>query len=124
MGVPTGPIDLGIMIETPAAAFLADELAAEAAFFSIGTNDLAQYVMAADRQNPRVAHLNRADHPAVLRAIDMICRAALKAGIWVCICGEAAARPDLIPAFVAMGVSELSMSPASILRAKKCVTEI
>ena len=124
LGVPTGPIDLGVMIETPAAAFLADELAAEAAFFSIGTNDLAQYVMAADRQNPRVAHLNRADHPAVLRAIDMICRAALKAGIWVGICGEAAARPDLIPAFVAMGVSELSMSPASILRAKKCVTEI
>ena len=123
-GVPTGPIDLGIMVETPAAAFLAEELAAEAAFFSIGTNDLTQYVMAADRLNPRMAHLNRADHPAVLKAIDMICRAALKAGIWVGICGEAAARPDLIPVFVAMGVSELSMSPVSILRAKKCVTEI
>ena len=123
-GVASGPIELGIMVETPAAAFLADELAAEAAFFSIGTNDLTQYVMAADRLNPRVAHLNRAAHPAVLKAVDMICRAALKAGIWVGVCGEAAANPDLIPVFVAMGVSELSMSPASILRAKKCVTEI
>ena len=77
--------------------------------------------MAADRLNPRVAHLNRADHPAVLKAISMICEAARKAGIWVGVCGEAAARVDLIPIFVAMGVSELSMSPASLLRAKKCI---
>jgi len=123
-GVAHGPAPLGIMIETPAAALLAEELAAEVAFFSIGTNDLTQYVMAADRLNPHVAHLNRADHPAVLRAIEMVCRAAAKAGVWVGVCGEAAARPDLIPTFVAMGVSELSMSPASILRAKKRVMEI
>ena len=123
-GVAYGEFDLGVMIETPAAALLADELAREVSFFSIGTNDLAQYVMAADRLNPRVAKLNRADHPAVLKAIAMICEAARRAGLWVGICGEAAARPDLIPTFVAMGVSELSMSPASILRAKKCVIDL
>jgi phosphocarrier protein FPr len=123
-GVAYGEFDLGVMVETPAAALLADELAREVAFFSIGTNDLTQYVMAADRLNPRVANLNRADHPAVLRAIAMICEAARKAGIWVGICGEAAARPDLIPVFIAMGVSELSMSPASILRAKKCILDL
>lgn len=123
-GVAHGAFDLGIMIETPAAALLADELAREAAFFSIGTNDLTQYVMAADRLNPRVAYLNRADHPAVLKAVGMICDAANKAGVWVGVCGEAAGRPDLIAAFVAMGVHELSMSAASIPRAKKCITEI
>jgi phosphoenolpyruvate-protein phosphotransferase (PTS system enzyme I) len=80
--------------------------------------------MAADRVNPHVAHLNRADHPAVLRAIEMICRAAQKAGIWVGVCGEAAARPDLIPVFAAFGVNELSRSAASILRAKKCLSEV
>jgi phosphotransferase system enzyme I (PtsI) len=120
-GVAHGAFDLGIMVETPAAALLAEDLAREVAFFSIGTNDLTQYVMAADRLNPRVAHLNRADHPAVLKAISLICEAARKADIWVGVCGEAAARVDLIPLFIAMGVSELSMSPASILRAKKCI---
>ena len=123
-GVPHGRFEFGIMVETPAAALLAGELAREVAFFSIGTNDLTQYVMAADRLNPRVAHLNRADHPAVLKAVKMVCDAANEAGVWVGICGEAAARPDLIPAFVAMGVSELSMSAASIPRAKKCIAEI
>jgi phosphocarrier protein FPr len=122
--VAHGAFDLGVMVETPAAALLADELAREVAFFSIGTNDLTQYVMAADRLNPRVANLNRADHPAVLKAVAMICDAAKKAGIWVGVCGEAAARPDLIPTFIAMGVSELSMSAASILRAKKCVLDL
>jgi phosphotransferase system enzyme I (PtsI) len=99
-------------------------LAREVAFFSIGTNDLTQYVMAADRLNPRVARLNRPDHPAVLKAVAMVCDAAKRAGIWVGVCGEAAARPDLIPAFIAMGVRELSMSPASILRAKKCIVDL
>jgi phosphotransferase system enzyme I (PtsI) len=122
-GVATGHPDLGIMMETPAAALLAADLAKHAAFFSIGTNDLTQYVMAADRLNPRVADLNRVDHPAVLRAIELICEAAHAAGIWVGICGEAAARPDLIPTYLRLGVRELSMSPASILRAKKTVVE-
>lgn len=116
--------DLGVMVETPAAALVADELAEEAAFFSIGTNDLTQYVMAADRQNPKVTNLNRADHPAVLRAIDLICQAARRANIWVGVCGEAAARPELIPTFVNLGVNELSMAATSILQAKKCVSEL
>jgi phosphocarrier protein FPr len=123
-GVSHGAFDFGIMVETPAAALLAGELAREVAFFSIGTNDLTQYVMAADRLNPRVAHLNRPDHPAVLKAVKMVCDSAREAGVWVGICGEAAARPDLVPTFVAMGVSELSMSAASIPRAKKCIAEI
>jgi phosphotransferase system enzyme I (PtsI) len=112
------------MVETPAAALMAEELAQEVAFFSIGTNDLTQYVMAADRLNPKVAALNRAEHPAVLRAIEGVCRAGKKAGIPVGICGEAAARPDLIKTFVEMGVTELSMSPSAIPRAKKCVMDI
>ncbi|WP_370539024.1 phosphoenolpyruvate--protein phosphotransferase [Aureimonas sp. AU22] len=119
-----GAFELGVMIETPAAVFVADEIAGEVDFFSVGTNDLTQYVMAADRLNPRVAKLNRTEHPAVLAAIRMAARAAREAGIWIGVCGEAAARPDLIPFFVENGVSELSMSPASIPRAKKCVTEI
>jgi phosphoenolpyruvate-protein phosphotransferase len=123
-GVEHGAFALGIMVETPAAALLAPELAREVAFFSIGTNDLTQYVMAADRLNPRVAALNRTEHPAVMRAIRMVCDAGRAAGIPVAICGEAAARPELIADFVRMGVTELSMSPASILRAKKCVAAI
>ncbi len=122
-GVPAGAPQLGIMMETPAAALIAANLARHVAFFSIGTNDLTQYVMAADRLNPRVAGLNRADHPAVLRAVALICDAARAQGIPVGICGEAAARPDLIPTFLRMGVTELSMSPASIPRAKKTVIE-
>ena len=120
-GVAHGQFALGIMIETPAAALLAPELAREVAFFSIGTNDLTQYVMAADRLNPHVAELNRTDHPAVLRAIQMVCQAARDACIPVAVCGEAAARPDLIERFVAMGITELSMNPAAIPRAKQCV---
>ncbi len=123
-GIACGAFDLGIMVETPAAALLADELAAEVAFFSIGTNDLTQYVMAADRLNPQVARLNRTEHPAVMRAIGLVCAAAGRAGIPVAICGEAAARPELIGDFVRLGVSELSMSPASIPRAKKCIVEL
>ncbi|HEX4768169.1 MAG TPA: phosphoenolpyruvate--protein phosphotransferase [Lichenihabitans sp.] len=122
-GVAIGDPDLGIMMETPAAALLAADLARHVAFFSIGTNDLSQYVMAADRLNPRVAGLNRADHPAVLRAVALICEAARARGIPVGLCGEAAARPDLIPLFLRMGVTELSMSPAAILRARKAVIE-
>ncbi|WP_306302790.1 phosphoenolpyruvate--protein phosphotransferase [Aureimonas sp. AU12] len=123
-GVVHGAAELGVMIETPAAVFLAAEIAREVDFFSVGTNDLTQYVMAADRLNPKVAKLNRTEHPAVLAAIRQAARAAREAGIWIGVCGEAAARPDLIPFFVENGVTELSMSPASIPRAKKCVTEI
>ncbi len=123
-GVPHAVPPLGIMIETPAAALMADSLAAEVAFFSIGTNDLTQYIMAADRMNPRVSGLNRPDHPAVMRAIEMVAAAGRRAGIPVCMCGEAAARPDLIPRFVQLGLTELSMTPAAVLRAKEVVTQI
>jgi phosphotransferase system enzyme I (PtsI) len=115
---------LGIMVETPAAALTADLLAPEVDFFSIGTNDLTQYVMAVDRVNPNLAALYRTDHPAVLRAIGMVCEAAKKAGISVAVCGEAAARPEMIPVLIGLGVNELSMSPSSVLRAKKIVSEL
>jgi phosphoenolpyruvate-protein kinase (PTS system EI component) len=116
--------ELGIMIETPAAVLQADALAAEVSFFSIGTNDLTQYVMATDRANAQIAALYRTEHPAVMRAIEMTCQAARHAGIWVGICGEAAANLDLLPRFIEMGVTELSMSPASILAAKKRISEL
>jgi phosphocarrier protein FPr len=115
---------LGIMVETPAAALTADLLAPEVDFFSIGTNDLTQYVMAVDRVNPNLAALYRTDHPAVLRAIGMVCEAAKKANISVAVCGEAAARPAMIPVLIGLGVNELSMSPSSVLRAKKIVSEL
>ncbi|HEY3597171.1 MAG TPA: phosphoenolpyruvate--protein phosphotransferase [Paraburkholderia sp.] len=123
-GIAFGVPKLGIMIETPAAALTADLLAPEVDFFSIGTNDLTQYVMAADRTNPKLAPLYRTDHPAVLRAIAMVCDAAHKAGIGVAVCGEAAAQPDMIPVLIGLGVDELSMSPSAILRAKKRVSEL
>ena len=123
-GTASAPFELGIMVETPAAVLQADALAAEVSFFSIGTNDLTQYVMATDRANARIASLYRTEHPAVMTAIEMTCQAAKRAGIWVGICGEAAANLELIPRFIEMGVTELSMSPASILAAKKCICQI
>ncbi|MGN8024390.1 phosphoenolpyruvate--protein phosphotransferase [Phyllobacterium sp. 22229] len=122
-GTPFAHFDLGVMIETPAAVLIAPALAREVAFFSIGTNDLTQYIMAADRLNPTVAKLNDVTHPAVMAAIELTAKAGTDAGIMVGMCGEAAGRPDLIPAFIAMGLTELSMSPSSIQRAKKCVLE-
>jgi phosphoenolpyruvate-protein kinase (PTS system EI component) len=109
-GVPHAMFPLGVMIETPAAVLVAPALAGEVAFFSIGTNDLTQYVMAADRLNPTVARLNDVANPAVMSAIEMTARAGVEAGIMVGMCGEAAGRPDLIPAFIRMGLTELSMS--------------
>ncbi|PSH61453.1 phosphoenolpyruvate--protein phosphotransferase [Phyllobacterium brassicacearum] len=116
--------DLGVMVETPAAVMIAPMLAREVAFFSIGTNDLTQYIMAADRLNPTVAKLNDVTHPAVMAAIELTAKAGVEAGIMVGMCGEAAGRPDLIPSFVKMGLTELSMSPSSIPRAKKCVLDL
>ncbi|TPN80879.1 phosphoenolpyruvate--protein phosphotransferase [Mesorhizobium sp. CU2] len=120
-GVPHAAFDLGVMIETPAAVLIAPALAREVAFFSIGTNDLTQYIMAADRLNPTVAKLNDVANPAVMSAIELTAKAGVAAGIMVGMCGEAAGRPDLIPIFVKMGLTELSMSPASIQRAKKTI---
>nr|MDQ3378116.1 phosphoenolpyruvate--protein phosphotransferase [Actinomycetota bacterium] len=106
-----------------AAALCAGDLAKEAAFFSIGTNDLVQYTLAADRGDERLKHLQKADHPAVLKLIGLTCEAAEEAGIWVGVCGEAAGDPKLIPRLLALGVKELSMSAPSIPRAKKTVSE-
>lgn len=123
-GTAFGTFELGVMIETPAAVFLAAELAQQVDFFSIGTNDLTQYVMAADRLNPKVASLNRAEHPAVLRAISATCKAAKAANIWIGVCGEAAARQDLTGFFIENGVTELSMSSTSIPRTKQAITRL
>ncbi len=123
-GVLHAAFDLGVMIETPAAVLIAPLLAREVSFFSIGTNDLTQYIMAADRLNPTVAKLNDVTNPAVMAAIAMTATAGAAAGIMVGMCGEAAGRPDLIPAFLNMGVTELSMSPPSIQRAKKVIADM
>ena len=110
--------ELGIMIEIPAAALDAERLAREADFFSIGTNDLVQYLMAADRMNPDVAYLNRPLHPAVLRLIGQVAAAALRQGRRVAVCGEMAADPLALPILAGLGIHELSMSPALIPAAR------
>ena len=123
-GKEIGRIEVGVMIETPAAAILARELAPEVSFFSIGTNDLVQYTLAADRGNERLGRLQSADHPAVLELIRMTCEAAREHGIWVGVCGEAAADAAMIPKLVELGVTELPMSAPSIPRAKKIISEL
>jgi phosphoenolpyruvate-protein kinase (PTS system EI component) len=105
---------LGVMIEVPSAAIMADALAASAEFFSIGTNDLVQYTLAADRTNAALADLATALQPAVLRLIDGVVRAAKVHGRPVAVCGEAAADPALAPILVGLGVDELSVGPASV----------
>ncbi len=122
-GTEFGDVDVGVMVETPAAAICAEDLAKEVAFFSVGTNDLVQYTLAADRGNERLRHLQGADHPAVLKLIGLTCEAAEEAGIWVGVCGEAAADPELAPKLIELGVKELSMSAPSIPKAKKVVSE-
>lgn len=116
-------VPLGIMIETPAAALISDILAAEADFFSIGTNDLTGYVMAADRGNPKVSKLCDFFHPAVLRAIEMTVKNAKRAGIRVGMCGEAAADERLISHLLDWGIDELSVTPRSILQTRKAICE-
>ena len=123
-GTETGEVETGVMIETPAAAICAAELAKESAFFSIGTNDLVQYTLAADRGNERLRRLQNADHPAVLALIRQTCEAADAAGIPVGVCGEAAGEPEMIPKLIRLGVTELSMGAPSIPRAKKVVSEL
>lgn len=116
-----GDMPLGVMIETPAAALQSEALAGEVDFFSIGTNDLIQYTLAADRGNPAVEALHSPYHPAVLKLIRMTVENAHKAGIWVGMCGEAAADEKLIPVFLAMGLDELSMSASSIPGARHLI---
>ena len=122
-GVSFGEPKQGIMIETPAAVMMSAELAKEVDFFSIGTNDLTQYTLAIDRQNPKLDAFYDPHHPAVLRMIQMVVENAHKAGIWAGICGELGADTSLTRRFLAMGVDELSMSPGSILPVRKIILE-
>ena len=122
-GVAFGEPKQGIMIETPAAVMMSEELAKEVDFFSIGTNDLTQYTLAIDRQNPKLDAFYDPHHPAVLRMIQMVVDNAHKAGIWAGICGELGADQTLTRRFLAMGVDELSMSPGSILPVRKIILE-
>lgn len=117
-------IEIGIMIETPAAAVLADILAQEVDFFSIGTNDLVQYVLAADRQNSALNYMARVNHPAVLRLIKNIIVSGHQAGIWVGMCGEAAGDLALTETLLSMGIDELSVAPSKILPVRAIVRSI
>lgn len=123
-GVPTGSVKVGMMVEIPAAAVLAEEFAKEVDFFSIGTNDLTQYALAVERGNAAVAHLYAPEHPAVLRLIAMTAQAAAERHIPCGMCGEAAGDPKLAPAFVGMGVNELSMSPRRVPAVRKLLSEL
>lgn len=111
-------MEVGMMIETPSAALLADIFAKHVDFFSIGTNDLIQYTLAVDRLNPHVSHLYSPYNPSVLRSIKNIIDAAHRENIWVGMCGEAASDPKLVPVLIGMGLDEFSMNPASVLEVK------
>lgn len=117
-------IEVGIMIEIPAAAIMSDLFAKEVDFFSIGTNDLTQYTVAVDRGNEKISKLYTAFNPAVLRLIKMTVDNGHKNGVWVGICGESAGNPYLIPLFTGMGIDELSMSAVKVLKSRKLVQSI
>ncbi|MCB0158255.1 MAG: phosphoenolpyruvate--protein phosphotransferase, partial [Caldilineaceae bacterium] len=123
-GLPAGTAPIGVMIETPAAVLLASALAREVDFFSIGTNDLQQYLMAADRNNPHVSGLVAAVQPPLLHALDAVVRAAHDADIWVGICGELAGDPRLTPLLLGLGIDELSMNAAAIPAVKAAVRAV
>lgn len=122
-GIDTGNVQTGIMIETPAAVMQSDELAEKVDFFSIGTNDLTQYTLAVDRQNPKLDSFFAPHHPAVLKMIKMVVDNAHKAGIWAGICGELGADTSLTREFLKMGVDELSVSPGRILPIRKIILD-
>ena len=121
--IPYHEMDLGVMIETPAAVMVSEELAKEVQFFSIGTNDLTQYTLAVDRQNGELDDFYDAYHPAVLKMIRMVIENGHKQNIWVGICGELGADLTLTDTFLDMGIDELSVSPSRILPIRKKVRE-
>lgn len=114
-------IELGIMIETPAAALISDRLAPMVDFFSVGTNDLTQYTLACDRQNPHIERFCDTHHEAILRLIELSAKNAHEHGAWIGICGELAADTTLTEMFLRMGIDELSVSPSFVLKVRKCV---
>ncbi len=123
-GIPFQNVEQGLMIETPAAVMISDLLAKEVDFFSIGTNDLTQYTLAIDRQNPKLDPIYDAHHPAVLRMIKMVIDNGHKGGCWVGICGELGADPILIEEFMRMGLDEVSVSPNLVLSLREQVRNL
>ncbi len=121
---PSNDFEIGVMIEVPAAAVLADRLAPHVDFFSIGTNDLTQYVMAAERGSPQLASFADALHPAVLRMVSWVATAGWDHDIWVGVCGEAAGDPEAVPFLVGLGVTELSVTPALVPAVKQAVRSL
>ena len=116
-------VEIGVMIETPAAVMISDELAKEVDFFSIGTNDLTQYTLAVDRQNNKINKMYDPHHKAILKMIKIVADNAHKNGIWVGICGELASDEELTETFLSFGIDELSMSAPFILNIRKKVRD-
>lgn len=123
-GEPFSRVELGIMIETPSSALISDKLAPLVDFFSVGTNDLTQYTLACDRQNPRIERFCDPHHEAVLRLIEMSAKSAHAHGAWIGICGELAADTSLTEAFLRMGIDELSVAPPFVLKLRDTVRKI
>jgi phosphoenolpyruvate-protein kinase (PTS system EI component) len=124
-GTPTpDELEVGVMIEVPAAALAAESFAPEVDFFSLGTNDLVQYTMAAERGNPSVASLADGLHPSVLRLIRMVAEAANEHGKWAGVCGELASDPLAVPVLVGLGIAELSANAPAIPAVKQAVRSI
>ena len=123
-GITVGDVELGIMIETPAAVMISDLLAKEVDFFSIGTNDLTQYTLAIDRQNSKLDDIYDSHHEAILRMIRMVVENGHKNNCWVGICGELGADTTLTEKFIKMGIDELSVSPTFVLPIRKIIREI
>ncbi|MBQ1504401.1 MAG: phosphoenolpyruvate--protein phosphotransferase, partial [Oscillospiraceae bacterium] len=123
-GQQIGDVELGIMIETPASVMIADGLAEEVEFFSIGTNDLTQYTLAIDRQNPKLDPFYDPHHPAVLRMIEQTVQAGHRHNCWVGICGELGADTSLTETFMRMGLDELSVNPGSVLGLRKVIRSL
>jgi len=117
-------IELGIMVEIPSTAVLADQFAKEVDFFSIGTNDLIQYTMAADRMNQQVSYLYQPYNPSILRLVKMVIDAAHKEGKWAGMCGEMAGDETAIPILLGLGLDEFSMSASSILKARSLIRNL
>ena len=114
-GIAFNPdIEVGVMVEIPAAALIADSLGKRAKFFSIGTNDLIQYCLAVDRLNEKIAHLYEPAHPAILNLIKLTADAGQRNGIWTGVCGEMASDINMVPLLLGLGVDELSVAPAYV----------